>query len=57
MTRVLADMAVDTAAATALSMRLAHAFDHMQGHDELEAAYARAMTPVVKYWVCKARRR
>jgi len=53
MTRVLADMAVDTAAATALSMRLAHAFDHM--HDsELEAAWVRAMTPVVKYWVCKA---
>jgi len=53
MTRVLADMAVDTAAATALSMRLAHAFDHAH-ENELEAAWLRAMTPVVKYWVCKA---
>jgi putative acyl-CoA dehydrogenase len=52
MVRVLADMAVDTAAATALSLRLAHAFDHART-DEFEAAYARAMTPVVKYWVCK----
>ncbi|WP_158284766.1 acyl-CoA dehydrogenase family protein [Oricola cellulosilytica] len=53
MTRVLADMAVDTAAATALSMRLAQAFDRART-DDFEAAYARAMTPVVKYWVCKA---
>ncbi|WP_223478597.1 acyl-CoA dehydrogenase family protein [Oricola indica] len=52
MVRVLADMAIDTAAATALSMRLAHAFDHART-DAFEAAYARAMTPVVKYWVCK----
>lgn len=52
MVRVLADMAVDTAAATALVMRLAYAYDHLQS-DEFEAAYARAMTPVVKYWVCK----
>ncbi|WP_193178421.1 acyl-CoA dehydrogenase family protein [Oricola nitratireducens] len=52
MVRVLADMAVDTAAATALVMRLAHSFDHAQ-NDEQESAYARAMTPVVKYWVCK----
>jgi putative acyl-CoA dehydrogenase len=52
MVRVLADMAVDTAAATALVLRLAHAFDHAKT-DDFEAAYARAMTPVVKYWVCK----
>ena len=52
MVRVLADMAVDTAAATALAMRLAYAFDHART-DEFEAAYARAMTPVVKYWICK----
>jgi putative acyl-CoA dehydrogenase len=53
MTRVLADMAVDTAAATALTFRLARSFDH-RADDEFEAAYARAMTPVVKYWVCKS---
>ena len=52
MTRVLADMALDVAAATALSMRLSRAFD--QARDDVEeAAYARLMTPVAKYWVCK----
>ncbi len=52
MRRVLADMALDVAGATALSMRLARAFDMAAG-DRAEAAFARAMTPVVKYWVCK----
>jgi putative acyl-CoA dehydrogenase len=52
MTRVLADMALDVAAATALSLRLARAFDRARAEPE-EAAYARLMTPVVKYWVCK----
>ncbi|MCP4182343.1 MAG: DNA alkylation response protein [Hyphomicrobiales bacterium] len=52
MTRVLADMALDVAAATALSMRLARAFD-LASTDTQEAAYARIMTPVIKYWVCK----
>ncbi|MEL7430498.1 MAG: acyl-CoA dehydrogenase family protein [Pseudomonadota bacterium] len=52
MERVLADMALDVAAATALSMRLALAFDRSAANPE-EAAYARFMTPVVKYWVCK----
>lgn len=52
MQRVLADMALDVAAATALSMRLARSFDEAAA-DPAEAAFARAMTPVVKYWVCK----
>ena len=52
MARVLADMALDVAGATALSMRLARAFDMAAG-DRAEAAFARCMTPVVKYWVCK----
>lgn len=52
MLRVLADMALDVAAATALSFRLARSFDEAAG-DRGEAAFARAMTPVVKYWVCK----
>ncbi|CZT34922.1 putative acyl-CoA dehydrogenase [Rhizobium sp. 9140] len=52
MTRVLADMALDVAAASALSFRLADAFDRARDSAE-EAAYARIMTPVVKYWVCK----
>ena len=52
MQRVLADMALDVAAATALSFRLARAFDEA-AVDRAEASFARAMTPVVKYWVCK----
>jgi putative acyl-CoA dehydrogenase len=53
MQRVLADMALDLAAALALSLRLAEAFDMAQGQSA-ERSYARLMTPVVKYWVCKA---
>ncbi len=52
MTRVLADMALDVTAAMALSLRLARSFDRAS-HDNNEAAYARLMTPIVKYWVCK----
>ncbi|QPC87626.1 DNA alkylation response protein [Mesorhizobium sp. NBSH29] len=52
MQRVLADMALDVAAATALSFRLARSFDDAAANRG-EAAFARAMTPVVKYWVCK----
>ena len=52
MQRVLADMALDVAAATALAFRLARSFDEAAG-SRSEAAFARAMTPVVKYWVCK----
>ncbi len=52
MARVMADMALDVAAATALVMRLARAFDHAAS-DPQEAAYVRLMTPVVKYWICK----
>ncbi|MGR6465960.1 acyl-CoA dehydrogenase family protein [Rhizobium sp. PAMB 3182] len=52
MTRVLADMALDVAAATALSFRVADAFDRARDNPE-ESAYARVMTPVAKYWVCK----
>ena len=52
MTRVLADMALDVAGATALSLRLAEAFDKARDSAE-DAAYARIMTPVTKYWCCK----
>ncbi len=52
MQRVIADMALDVAAATALSFRLARSFDEAAS-DRGEAAFARVMTPVVKYWVCK----
>jgi putative acyl-CoA dehydrogenase len=52
MLRVLADMALDVAGATALTLRLARAFDNA-AKDRGEAAFARVMTPVVKYWVAK----
>ncbi|HMB48558.1 MAG TPA: acyl-CoA dehydrogenase family protein [Afifellaceae bacterium] len=53
MARVLADMALDLAAALALTMRLAEAFDR-EKDNPAEAAYARFLTPCVKYWVCKS---
>jgi putative acyl-CoA dehydrogenase len=52
MQRVLADMALEVAGATALSFRLARAFDEA-ANDREQAAFVRVMTPVVKYWVCK----
>ncbi|MDX2159220.1 MAG: isovaleryl-CoA dehydrogenase [Hyphomicrobiaceae bacterium] len=51
MAEVLADMALDVEAATALVFRLARAFD--RADDPRARAFARLMTPVVKYWVCK----
>jgi len=52
MRAVLADMALEVEAATALTLRLARAFDLAEG-DAREAARARLLTPAVKYWVCK----
>ncbi|MEO8154635.1 MAG: isovaleryl-CoA dehydrogenase [Rhizobacter sp.] len=51
MRNVLADLALESEAATALSLRLARAFDHPG--DAHEALMARLLTPVTKYWVCK----
>ena len=51
MTEVLGDMALDVEAATALVFRLARAFDTID--TPASRAWARLMTPVVKYWVCK----
>jgi putative acyl-CoA dehydrogenase len=52
MTRVVADMALDAVAAAALAFRLAESYDRA-GNDPTEAAFARLMTPAVKYWVTK----
>ncbi|MDD9909991.1 MAG: acyl-CoA dehydrogenase family protein [Ahrensia sp.] len=52
MTRVLADLTLDVAAAQALSLRLARSFDLATSVPE-HNAYARILTPAVKYWVCK----
>jgi putative acyl-CoA dehydrogenase len=51
MTNVLADLALETEAATALAMRLARAFDSLG--DPQEIALRRLLTPAAKYWVCK----
>jgi putative acyl-CoA dehydrogenase len=51
MSQVLADLALDAEAATALSFRLARSFD--RASDAHAAAWRRLMTPVTKYWVCK----
>src|SRR5437588_387188 len=52
MRAALADMALEVEAATALTLRLARAFDGASD-DAQEAARARLLTPAVKYWVCK----
>lgn len=51
MRNVLADLALESEAATALSLRLARAFDHSA--DAHEQAMARLLTPVAKFWICK----
>jgi len=51
MRNVLADLALESEAATALAMRLARAFD--RPGDAHEAAMARLLTPVAKFWICK----
>jgi putative acyl-CoA dehydrogenase len=50
MRSVLADMALESEAATALSLRLARAFD---SEEPSEIALRRALTPAAKFWVCK----
>jgi putative acyl-CoA dehydrogenase len=51
MQQVLADLALDVEAATALAFRLCRSFD--RASDPHAAAWRRLMTPVTKYWVCK----
>ncbi|MFA3835244.1 acyl-CoA dehydrogenase family protein [Streptomyces aureus] len=53
MRNVLADLAVESEAATTLALRLAGAADRAQRGDEGERAFLRLATAVGKYWVCK----
>ncbi|MFE5334865.1 acyl-CoA dehydrogenase family protein [Isoptericola sp. NPDC056573] len=55
MTAVLADLALESEAATLTSMRLAAAYDAGAGDevDDGERAFRRLATAVAKYWVCK----
>lgn len=51
MQNVLADLALESEAALALCMRMGRALDH--AHDEQEDKFARLVTAVGKYWICK----
>ncbi|MBX9872949.1 MAG: isovaleryl-CoA dehydrogenase [Burkholderiaceae bacterium] len=51
MRNVLADLALESEAATALAIRLARAFD--RAGDAHEQLMARLLTPVAKFWICK----
>jgi putative acyl-CoA dehydrogenase len=52
MRAVLADLALESEGALALTMRLCRALDHSK-ESTSEAAWARLMTPAAKYWICK----
>jgi putative acyl-CoA dehydrogenase len=47
MTNVLADLAIESVAATVAALRLARAYD------EADVLLSRLATPVLKYWICK----
>ncbi len=51
MRNVLADLALESEAATALAIRLARSFDRQD--DAHERLMARLLTPVAKFWICK----
>ncbi|MEU4380760.1 isovaleryl-CoA dehydrogenase [Micromonospora echinofusca] len=53
MRNVLADLAVESEAATVLMMRLAGATDRSARGDAAETAFKRLALAVGKYWVCK----
>ncbi|TCC30582.1 acyl-CoA dehydrogenase family protein [Kribbella sindirgiensis] len=53
MQNVLADLAIESEAATALGMRLAAAVDAALGGDAQAAAFRRIALPLAKFWVCK----
>jgi putative acyl-CoA dehydrogenase len=51
MQNVLADLALESEAATAFGLRLARCFDEIA--DPAQALLARILTPAGKYWMCK----
>jgi len=51
MKNVLADLALESEAATALAIRVSRAYDAQV--DERERLLARVLTPAAKFWVCK----
>jgi putative acyl-CoA dehydrogenase len=53
MAAVIADLTLESEAATALALRLAGAADRAARGDGAEAALLRVALPAAKYWVCK----
>jgi putative acyl-CoA dehydrogenase len=53
MANVLADLAVESEAATTVALRLAGATDRAVRGDQREAAFRRLALAATKYWVCK----
>ncbi len=53
MRNVLADLAVESEAATISALRLARAYDESIGGDEEAADLKRIANAVLKYWICK----
>jgi putative acyl-CoA dehydrogenase len=51
MQNVLADMALESEAATAFALRLARCFD--EADDPAQALLGRLLTPAGKYWICR----
>jgi putative acyl-CoA dehydrogenase len=51
MQNVLADMALESEAATAFALRLARCFD--EANDPQQALLGRLLTPAGKYWICR----
>ncbi|HBL93772.1 MAG TPA: DNA alkylation response protein [Hyphomonas sp.] len=52
MRAVIADLALESEAAIALTMRVGAGFD-LSSENEREAALSRALTPLAKFWICK----
>ncbi len=53
MAAVLADLTLESEAATTLALRLAGAADRASRGDSAEAALLRLALPAAKYWICK----
>jgi putative acyl-CoA dehydrogenase len=53
MRNVLADLAIESEAATVSAMRLARAYDEALAGDEEAASFKRVANAVLKYWICK----
>jgi putative acyl-CoA dehydrogenase len=53
MRNVLADLAIESEAATISALRLARAYDEALAGDEEATAFKRVANAVLKYWICK----